>query len=110
MLINCALYRDGRKVADIPTDQIHEYIGQPNCFVWVALRDPDSKELEDMQAEFNLHPLAVEDARHGHQRPKIEEYGDSLFAVRARRVRGTKLCPHRPEPRQAKFPRSSGPL
>ena len=81
MLISCVLYRDGRKVADIPTDQIHEYIGQPNCFVWVALRDPDPKVLEDMQAEFNLHPLAVEDARHGHQRPKIEEYGDSLFAV-----------------------------
>jgi magnesium transporter len=34
-----------------------------------------------MQAEFDLHPLAVEDARHGHQRPKIEEYGESLFAV-----------------------------
>jgi len=81
MLISCVLYREGRKVADLPTDQIHEHIGQPNCFVWVALRDPDPKVLEDMQAEFNLHPLAVEDARHGHQRPKIEEYGDSLFAV-----------------------------
>jgi hypothetical protein len=37
MLISCILYREGRKVADIPTDQIHEHIGQPNCFVWVAL-------------------------------------------------------------------------
>jgi magnesium transporter len=81
MLISCVLYRDGQKVADIPTDQIHQYVGQPNCFVWVALRDPDAKVLEEMQAEFGLHPLAVEDARHGHQRPKIEEYGDSLFAV-----------------------------
>jgi magnesium transporter len=81
MLISCVLYRDGQKVTDIPTDQIHRYVGQPNCFVWVALRDPDPKALEDMQAEFDLHPLAVEDARHGHQRPKIEEYGGSLFAV-----------------------------
>ena len=81
MLVSCVLYRDGRKVADIPTDQIHQYVGQPNCFVWVALRDPDPEVLEDMQAEFGLHPLAVEDARHGHQRPKIEEYGDSLFVV-----------------------------
>ena len=81
MLINCVLYRDGRKVADIPTDQIHRYVGQPNCFVWVALRDPDLKALDEMQAEFNLHPLAVEDARHGHQRPKIDEYGQSLFAA-----------------------------
>jgi magnesium transporter len=81
MLISCVLYRDGLKVADIPASQIHQYVGQPNCFVWVALRDPDPKALEDMQAEFNLHPLAVEDARHGHQRPKIEEYGGSLFVV-----------------------------
>jgi magnesium transporter len=49
--------------------------------VWVALKDPDPKELEEMQNEFGLHELAVEDARHGHQRPKIEEYGNSLFAV-----------------------------
>ena len=69
MLISCVLYKDGRKVADIPTDQIHRYIGQPNCFVWVALLDPEPKVLDDMQAEFDLHPLAVEDARHGHQRP-----------------------------------------
>jgi magnesium transporter len=54
---------------------------KPGCFVWVALLEPEARALELMQAEFNLHPLAVEDARHGHQRPKIEEYGDSLFAV-----------------------------
>jgi magnesium transporter len=47
----------------------------------VALRDPDANELADMQREFDLHPLAVEDARSGHQRPKIEGYGSSLFAV-----------------------------
>jgi len=47
----------------------------------VALRDPDPAALEQMQAQFDLHPLAVEDARNGHQRPKIEDYGDSLFAV-----------------------------
>lgn len=47
----------------------------------MALKDPESVELEQMQHEFGLHELAVEDAHHGHQRPKIEEYGDSLFAV-----------------------------
>jgi Mg2+ and Co2+ transporter CorA len=47
----------------------------------VALRDPDPATFEQMQAQFDLHPLAIEDARHGHQRPKIEDYGDSLFAV-----------------------------
>ena len=81
MLINCVAYRNGEKIADIDAHEIHNYIVKPDCFVWVALFEPDARTLELMQAEFDLHPLAVEDARHGHQRPKIEEYGDSLFAV-----------------------------
>ena len=81
MLANCAAYQEGRKLADIKPDQIHEYVHRPECFVWVALVDPGPGELSVMQHEFGLHELAVEDARHGHQRPKIEEYGDSLFAV-----------------------------
>lgn len=81
MLINCAAYRMGHKLADIPIDQISEYLTQPDCFVWVALKDPSDAELEQMQKEFGLHPLAVEDARHGHQRPKIDEYGTALFVV-----------------------------
>ena len=54
-----------------------------DCFVWVALRDATDAELDTMQREFGLHDLAVEDARHGHQRPKIEEYGKTLFVVHA---------------------------
>lgn len=81
MLINCVAYRNGEKFAEIEPHEIHNYIVKPDCFVWVALYEPDARTLELMQAEFDLHPLAVEDARHGHQRPKIEEYGDSLFAV-----------------------------
>ncbi len=81
MLINCVAYQDGRKLADIPTGDIDEWVRKPGCFVWVALRDATDDELWQMQQEFNLHELAVEDARHGHQRPKIEEYGDTLFVV-----------------------------
>lgn len=81
MLINCVAYQEGKKLADITVDQISDYLMHPNCFVWVALMDADPDELAQMQKEFNLHELAVEDARNGHQRPKIEEYGDSLFAV-----------------------------
>ena len=81
MLVNCAAYQDGKKLGDIPKEAIGEYVHRPECFVWVALKDPTPEELEDMEKEFDLHPLAVEDARHGHQRPKIEEYGTSLFAV-----------------------------
>jgi len=81
MLVNCAAYQDGRKLADIPVAEISDYVIKPDCFVWVALADPTQQELDEMASEFGLHPLAVEDARNGHQRPKIEEYDDSLFAV-----------------------------
>ena len=81
MLINCVAYQDGRKLADMPVSGIHNYVSRPDCFVWVALKDPDGDELEAMQSQFGLHDLAVEDAHHGHQRPKIDEYGQSLFAV-----------------------------
>ncbi len=81
MLINCAAYQDGKKLGDIRKEDIHNYLGMPGCFVWVALKDTTAEELTEMQSQFGLHELAVEDAHHGHQRPKIEEYGDSLFAV-----------------------------
>jgi magnesium transporter len=81
MLVNCAAYQDGKKLRDIPSSEISDYVGRPECFVWVALFEPTPEELDAMQEEFGLHELAVEDARHGHQRPKIEEYGDCLFAV-----------------------------
>jgi magnesium transporter len=81
MLVNCVAYQDGRKIADIPVEDISEYVERPECLVWVALKDPTAAELDALQEEFSLHPLAVEDARKGHQRPKIEEYGDSLFVV-----------------------------
>jgi len=81
MLINCTAYREGHKLANISAEQISDYLKQPDTFVWVALVDPSPEELNQMKLEFGLHELAVEDAQHGHQRPKIEEYGDSIFAV-----------------------------
>src|SRR2546430_14771457 len=80
MLINCAAYQDGKKLGDIAPEDIGKYVSRPECFVWVAMKDPGPCELAAMQHEFDLHELAVEDARHGHQRPMIEEYGDSLFS------------------------------
>ena len=81
MLVNCVAYQEGRKLAEIRKDEISEYVKRADVFVWVALKDPTPEEIAEMAQEFGLHPLAVEDAQHGHQRPKIEEYGDSLFAV-----------------------------
>ena len=81
MLINCVAYREGKKLADIDIDAISEYLKDPDCFVWGALRDATPAELDKRRLEFDLHPLTIEDANHGHQRPKLEEYGDSLFSV-----------------------------
>ena len=81
MLINCVVYQEGKRLSDITIEAISDYVCRPDCFVWVALKDPEPAELSKMQEEFNLHELAVEDARHGHQRPKIDEYGNSLFAA-----------------------------
>ncbi|MDD3674522.1 magnesium/cobalt transporter CorA [Thauera propionica] len=81
MLINCTAYQYGRKLADLPVEDISDYLQQPDTFVWVALKDATADELAVMKEEFGLHELAVEDANHGHQRPKVEEYDDELFAV-----------------------------
>jgi magnesium transporter len=84
MLINCVAYQEGRKLAELKLEEIHTYVARPDCFVWVALADPSDAELAAMQKEFQLHELAVEDAGHRHEtaaRPKVEEYGDTLFVV-----------------------------
>lgn len=81
MLINCAAYQDGRKLGDIEIDAISDYVSKPECFVWVALKEAEPAELDVIQKEFGLHELAVDDVRTGQQPPKIEEYGDSVFAV-----------------------------
>ncbi|MFG6486068.1 magnesium and cobalt transport protein CorA [Roseateles sp. BYS78W] len=81
MLINSALYDDGRVVAEPGLDGVAEALASRAGFAWIALRDPSDDELTRLQRELNLPPLAVEDARKGHQRPKVEEYGDLLFAA-----------------------------
>jgi len=81
MLINCVAYENGKRLNNVTIDEISDYLSRPDGFVWVALQDATIEEMTKMQEEFGLHELAVEDAHHGHQRPKIEEYGDSLFVV-----------------------------
>lgn len=81
MLINCVAYQEGKKLADITVEAISDYVERPDCFVWVALANAEPEELAVMKEEFGLHELAMEDAQRGNQRPKIEEYGDTLFVV-----------------------------
>jgi magnesium transporter len=80
-IVNCAAYTDGRRVADVAIQDISEVLKQADRFVWIGLHEPDGDLLKQVQAEFGLHDLAVEDALRAHQRPKLELYGDSLFIV-----------------------------
>jgi len=51
MLINCVAYKDGSKLGDVAIDDISDYLAQPGCFVWVALKDATPEELSKMQEE-----------------------------------------------------------
>ncbi|WP_055713394.1 magnesium and cobalt transport protein CorA [Streptomyces torulosus] len=83
-VVDCAVYRDGARVTFERTLAPHEAIRQvrrDGGFVWIGLHEPSEAEFADIAAEFGLHPLAVEDAVHAHQRPKLERYDDTLFTV-----------------------------
>lgn len=80
-VVNCVAYKDGKRIGEISVEDISEVLKQSGTFVWVGLNEPDEALLQKIQQEFGLHELAVEDARLAHQRPKLEEYGDSLFVV-----------------------------
>ncbi|MFF4543932.1 magnesium and cobalt transport protein CorA [Streptomyces sp. NPDC001406] len=82
-IVQAALYRDGVRVASPATltDTYRELRKQPSSMAWIGLARPTEGELLSLAAEFDLHPLAVEDAMEAHQRPKLERYGDTLFVV-----------------------------
>ena len=74
-------YADGKRVGDVAIPDISEVLKQPGVFVWIGLHDPSPELLRQIQQEFGLHDLAIEDAQVAHQRPKLEQYGDSIFVV-----------------------------
>lgn len=80
-LVDSVVYRDGQRIGDIPIAEIGEAIKQAGTFVWLGLHEPDDATLRKIQQAFGLHDLAIEDAHHAHQRPKIEAYSNSLFIV-----------------------------
>ncbi|MEU6919451.1 magnesium and cobalt transport protein CorA [Streptomyces olindensis] len=82
MIVDCAIYRDGHRTEG-PED-LSDALGQARTaggFVWIGLHEPSEREFGHVTREFDLHPLAVEDALKAHQRPKLEVYDDSLFVV-----------------------------
>ncbi|MBI4589479.1 MAG: magnesium/cobalt transporter CorA [Candidatus Rokubacteria bacterium] len=80
-IVNCAAYAGGKRVGDVAVEDISLVLGQPDQFVWIGIHEPSEDLLKQIQEEFGLHDLAIEDAHRAHQRPKLEMYGDSLFIV-----------------------------
>jgi magnesium transporter len=79
--VDSVVYRDGKRIGDMPIADIGEAIKQAGTFVWLGLHEPEDAALRKIQQAFGLHELAIEDAHHAHQRPKIEAYSNSLFIV-----------------------------
>ena len=82
MIVDCAVYRDGkRRDGKLPVDHAMAACREPGAFVWIGLYEPTEQEFDAIRREFDLHPLAVEDAINAHQRPKIEVFGEMVFLV-----------------------------
>jgi magnesium transporter len=80
-VVASAAYAGGRRIADVPLEDARAWSEKPGHFVWIGLYEPGEDLLRLVQGQFDLHDLAVEDALHAHQRPKVEMYGKTLFVV-----------------------------
>lgn len=82
-VVDCALYEAGcRRPGRLPLDEAIEALHEtPAGFVWIGVHDPTPAAVDAIGRRFHLHPLALEDAIHAHQRPKLEVHGDTLFVV-----------------------------
>jgi magnesium transporter len=82
VIADCAVYEDGRRSpGSLELRDAIDAARHPSAFVWIDLYEPTPDEFETVRTEFDLHPLAVEDALSAHQRPKLEMYGAMLFLV-----------------------------
>jgi magnesium transporter len=82
VIVDCAIYEDGvRRDGKVELEHAYDVRHQAGKFVWIGLYEPTEAEFDSLRREFELHPLAVEDAIHAHQRPKLEVYDDMVFLV-----------------------------
>ena len=82
MIVDCAIYENGvRRDGKVELQHAYDERHEPGKFVWIGLYEPTEEEFDSLRREFALHPLAVEDAIHAHQRPKLEVYDEMVFLV-----------------------------
>src|SRR4051794_32972712 len=124
-VIAAAAYSAGRRIADITIEESGEWAARPGHFVWIGIEAPSERDLRQLQVQFGMHELALEDALNAHQRPKLETYGDTTFLVLRTAflvdghialgeteiftgrgyVISVRMAPRRPTPRYASGPR-----
>jgi magnesium transporter len=86
-IVDCAIYQDGYRLpGPVTPAEAAARVGELNAadqpaFTWIGLHEPDHQQMQSIADLFGLHPLAVEDAVHAHQRPKAERYDETLFLV-----------------------------
>lgn len=80
-VVAARVYRKGIPPESISLDRAPPELTSPGDFVWIGLFEPNESDLRKVQANFGLHPLAIEDALKAHQLPKVDVYGDQLFVV-----------------------------
>jgi len=80
-VVAAAVYSAGKKVTNIGLEEGSQWASKPKHFVWIGLEQPTAAELQNLQCQFHLHELAIEDALEKHSRPKLETFGDALFIV-----------------------------
>ena len=82
MIVDCAIYEAGKRLdGKVELEHAYDARGKDDTFAWIGLYEPTAEEFDSLRREFDLHPLAVEDAIESHQRPKLEVYGDMLLVV-----------------------------
>jgi magnesium transporter len=82
VIVDCAIYEAGqRRDGKVDLEHAYDERRKEDTFVWIGLYEPTEQEFDSLTSEFELHPLAVEDAIHAHQRPKLEVYDDMVLLV-----------------------------
>jgi magnesium transporter len=82
VIVDSAIYEDGhRRNGNVPVHEAMEACREPHCFTWIGLYEPTEEEFDSIRREFDLHDLAVEDAIHAHERPKLEVFDEMVFIV-----------------------------
>ena len=73
-MINARVFRAGEELTDVPVEDLSELRSEPGTLVWVDVTGGSDEEIDEMGEEFSIHPLALEDCHHQHQRPKVDQY------------------------------------